>query len=73
MYLKVAIAGQVIASMPLNAREAGNLEYLYAKRCQLTESCVDTIQSQKEFPVYYIEVPSKMNRVANKKQRFVNE
>jgi hypothetical protein len=66
MYLKVAIAGQVIASVQLNAREAGNLEYLYTKRCQLTESCVDTIQSQKEFPVYYIEVPSKMNRAANR-------
>ncbi|NTS42030.1 hypothetical protein HRG84_14070 [Flavisolibacter sp. BT320] len=66
MYLKIAIAGQVIASVHLNAREASNLEYLYTKRCQLKEACVEALQSQKEFPVFYIEVPSKMNRVADK-------
>lgn len=64
MYLKVAIAGQVIASVPLNAREAGNLEYLYTKRCQLAEACVELLHAQSESPVYYIEVPSKMNRMA---------
>ncbi|RZJ99704.1 MAG: hypothetical protein EOO46_22195 [Flavobacterium sp.] len=66
MYLKLAIAGRVIASVPLNAREAGNLEYLYTKRCQLRDACVEALQLQKEFPVFYIEVPSKMNRLANK-------
>ena len=62
MYLKIAIAGNVIASVPLNAKEAGNLEYIYTKRCQLTEACSDAIHRQKEFPVYYIEVASKMNQ-----------
>ena len=62
MYLKLAIAGNVIASVPLNAKEAGNLEYLYTKRSLLMEACSNTIASGRENPIYYIEVPSKMNR-----------
>lgn len=66
MYLKLAIAGHVIASVPLNTAEAGNLEYVYSKRCQLTEACAALIVSQKDEPVYYIEVPSKMNGALKK-------
>lgn len=61
MYLKLAIAGNVIASVPLNATEAGNLEYVYAKRTLLAEACASMIVSRKDEPVYFIEVPSKMN------------
>jgi hypothetical protein len=61
MYLKLAISGNVIASVPLNASEAGNLEYVYSKKTLLTEACAAMIISQKDEPVYYIEVPSKMN------------
>ena len=61
MYLKLAIAGNVVASVPLNATEAANLEYVYAKRTLLTEACASMIFSQRDEPVYYIEVPSKMN------------
>ena len=66
MYLKLAIAGNVIASVPLNGKEARSLEYIYAKRSQLTEACSATIVSQTEQPVYYIEVPSKMNKTIRK-------
>ena len=62
MYLKIAIAGNVIASVPLSAKEAGNLEYIHARRRLLTEACRDAIQAQNESPVYFIEVASKMNR-----------
>jgi hypothetical protein len=61
MYLKLALAGRVIASAPLDAKEVGNLEYLYTKRSLLTETCCNLIASQRENPVYYIEVSSKMN------------
>jgi hypothetical protein len=61
MYLKLAIAGQVIASVQLNVQEAGNLEYIYTKRSLLAEACCDTIHAQNELPVYYIEVASRMN------------
>lgn len=61
MYLKIAIAGNVVASVPLNAAQAGNLEYVYSKRTLLTEACAAMIVSQKDEPVYYIEVPSRMN------------
>lgn len=62
MYLKLAIAGKVIASVPLNSKEATNLEYIYTKRCLLTEACGSFIQAQEDKPVYYIEVPSRMNK-----------
>lgn len=62
MYLKLAIAGKVVASVSLNAREATNLEYLYSRRCLLTEACSAFIDADTEAPVYFIEVPSKMNR-----------
>ena len=61
MYLKLAIAGQVIASVQLNVQEAGNLEYIYTKRSLLAEACCETIYAQNELPVYYIEVASRMN------------
>ncbi|HEV7333068.1 MAG TPA: hypothetical protein VGN63_18680 [Flavisolibacter sp.] len=66
MYLKLAIAGDVIASVQLNAQEVGNLEYIYTKRSLLTEACSETIHAKNEFPVYYIEVASKMNRKVRK-------
>lgn len=66
MYLKLAIAGQVIASVQLNAQEAGNLEYLYTKRSLLAEACCETLHAQNELPVYYIEVASRMNAKAKK-------
>jgi hypothetical protein len=66
MYLKLAIADHVIASVPLNALEAGNLEYVYTKRSLLAEACCDTIHAQNELPVYYIEVPSRMNTKVKK-------
>jgi hypothetical protein len=62
MYLKLTIGGNVIASVPLDAEEATNLEYVYTKRCLLMEACSYLIASQEETPVYYIEVPSKMNK-----------
>lgn len=62
MYLKLAVAGKVIASVPLNVKEASNLEYLYTKRFLLTEACSPLLHAQKENPVYFIEVDSKMNR-----------
>jgi hypothetical protein len=61
MRLKLAIGGNVIASILLNEEKAGNLEYVYTKRCLLTEACADTIASQADKPVFFIEVPSKMN------------
>ena len=64
MRLKLTIAGKFIASIPLDATEALNLEYIHSKRYQLAESCSMLIQSQTETPVYYIEVPSKMNPTA---------
>lgn len=63
MQLKLALSGTVIASVPLNAAEAANLEYVYAKRSLLTEACASLIATYGEQPVYYIEVPSKMNNV----------
>lgn len=51
-----------MASIPLNAHEAANLEYVYARRCLLTEACAMLIAAYKEQPVYYIEVASKMNK-----------
>lgn len=63
MQLKLALAGTVIASVPLNAAEAANLEYVYAKRILLTEACAPLIAAVGEPPIYYIEVPSKMNNV----------
>jgi hypothetical protein len=62
MRLKLAIGGQVIASIPLNSRKAANLEYVYSQRFLLTEACAATLATQAETPVYYIEVASKMNR-----------
>jgi hypothetical protein len=62
MHLKLAIGGNVIASVPLNEKKAGSLEYIYTKRCMLTEACSTTIATQKELPVYFIEVASKMNK-----------
>jgi hypothetical protein len=61
MYLKLAIAGNVIASVPLNSKEATNLEYIYAKRCLLAEACCTAFADEQEQPVYFIEVSSKMN------------
>jgi hypothetical protein len=61
MRLKLAIGGNVIASILLNEKKAGNLEYVYKKRCLLTEACAESIASQTDKPVYFIEVPSKMN------------
>ncbi len=52
----------MIASMSLNAKKAGNLEYVYTKRCLLTEACAGTLSSQAEKPIFFIEVGSKMNR-----------
>lgn len=61
MYLKLALAGKVIASAPLDAKEARNLEYVYTKRCLLEEACSSLLQPLPEKPVYYIEVSSRMN------------
>lgn len=66
MHLKIAIAGNVIASVPLNGQEARSLEYIYTKKSLLTEACSAAIFSQTEQPVYYIEVPSKMNKSIRK-------
>ena len=65
MYLKLALAGKVIASVPLNEKEVSNLEYLYTKRNLLTEACAALIYAQTERPVYYIEAASKMNAFIN--------
>lgn len=65
MRLKLEIGGHVIASMPLNVTEAGNLEYIYAKRCLLAEACANAIASEAELPVYFIEVESRMNLMEN--------
>ncbi len=62
MRLKLAVGGQIIASVPLNAKKATNLEYVYTKRCLLSEACAATIAAQPESPVYFIEIASKMNR-----------
>ncbi len=62
MRLKLAVGGQIIASIPLNAKKASSLEYVYTKRCLLTEACSAFIAGQSETPVYFIEVASKMNR-----------
>jgi hypothetical protein len=62
MYLKIALAGNVIASVPLNASECRNLEYIYTKRQLLTEACSMAIAAQRENPVYFIEVASRMNK-----------
>ncbi len=62
MRLKLSIGGNVIASVPLNVKKAGSLEYIYTKRCLLTEACATAIAAQEELPVYFIEVASKMNR-----------
>ena len=69
MYLKLALAGKVIASAPLDVKEAGNLEYIYLKRSLLTEACSNLITSERENPVYFIEVPSKMNGSLSTKRR----
>jgi hypothetical protein len=61
MHLKLSLGGAVIASVPLNEKEVGSLEYVYAKRNLLTEACSLAIALQKESPVYFIEVGSKMN------------
>lgn len=66
MYLKLAIAGNVIASVPLNSNEVSNLEYVYAKRSLLAEACCNILSLQEETPVYYIEVPSQMNKSVEK-------
>jgi hypothetical protein len=65
MQLKLAIAGRVIASVPLNEKEASNLEYIYTRRCLLTEACSALILSETEKPVYFIEAASKMNKHLN--------
>ena len=62
MHLKLSLGGTVIASVPLNQNEAVSLEYIYTKCSLLTEACSHTIAGQKDSPVYYIEVGSKMNR-----------
>lgn len=62
MRLKLAVGGQILASIPLNAKKATSLEYVYAKRCLLTEACAATIAAQTEAPIYFIEVASKMKR-----------
>lgn len=67
MRLKLEIGGHVIASMPLNVAEAGNLEYIYSKRCLLAEACSAAIVDQTESPVYFIEVGSRMNLMKEEK------
>lgn len=66
MHLKLAIAGNVIASVPLNAAEATNLEYVFTQKGMLTEACAAMIVAQKDEPVYFIEVPSRMNGMLKK-------
>lgn len=61
MFLKLAIDGNTIASVPLDAAEAGNLEYLFNKKSLLSEACRTEIARQAVLPVYFIEVASKMN------------
>lgn len=69
MYLKLALAGKVIASAPLDAKEAGNLEYLYLKRSLLTEACSDLIATQRENPICFIEISSRMNKIHVRRRR----
>jgi hypothetical protein len=69
MFLKLAIEGKVIASAPLDAKEAGNLEYLFTKRSMLAEACCDTIALHEKTPVYFIEVASRMNRFPSSRKR----
>lgn len=69
MFLKLALAEKVIASAPLDAKQAGNLEYLYTKRSMLEEACCDAIAFQKEIPVYFIEVASRMNNCSSRNGR----
>lgn len=66
MRLKLAVGDHIIASIPLNAEKATSLEYVYSKRCLLTEACAATIAAKAEVPVYFIEVASKMNRRVRK-------
>lgn len=63
MRLKIAIGGNVIASIPLNEKEAGSLEYIYDRKSVLTEACAFAIAAQKEAPEYFIEVSSRMNKL----------
>ena len=62
MRLKLSIAGKEFASIPLDEKKASSLDYLHAKRRLLMASHSDFIASQKQSPVCYIEVASKMNR-----------
>lgn len=62
MQLKLSIAGKEIASIPLDAKRASNFDYLNAKRRLLMATHTSVIASQKQLPVCYIQVGSKMNR-----------
>lgn len=69
MHLTLTIAGNVIASVPLNRKEVSNLEYVFTERCLLTEACLNTIVAHPEKPVYYIEAPSRMNKFQKAKAK----
>ncbi|HEU4903085.1 MAG TPA: hypothetical protein VFT06_09840 [Flavisolibacter sp.] len=62
MQLTLALADQVVASIPLDKKQKNNLEYLFFQRAQMRDAYASLIASQAVPPVYYIEVPSKMNK-----------
>jgi hypothetical protein len=62
MRIKLSVAGKEIASVPIDAGKAKNWDYLQAKRRLLTTMHFLKIQQEKEPPVYYIQVSSKMNK-----------
>lgn len=62
MQLTLALADQVVVSIPLDKKQKNNLEYLFYQRAEIRDAFASLIASQSEPPVYYIEVASKMNR-----------
>jgi hypothetical protein len=63
MRMKLALGGNVIASIPLIEEKAASLEYIYDRRSLLAEACAHTIAAQTELPEYFIEVSSRMNNL----------
>lgn len=67
MRLNLALAGKVIASIPLDKERWNSHDYLQAKRRLLTAVHAPVILEQAAEPVFYIQVGSKMNQQSKRK------